>query len=216
MVSPFRKVVAAQDDIDRRPTPRQPVKGYSPVPGRKSFRRVEAGLALPYTRNRGTLVGAGDRGEVANRGQALERLALELANTLARQPELVSDRLERPRLAFEAEPQLENAPLALWERVECTAHALLAQRLLCLVEWISRLAVSEEVTELALVVGPNRLVEGDGRLRSAERLVDVLDRKTGRRGELPLRRLTPELDFEPARGAAELLLPLDDVNGNAD
>jgi hypothetical protein len=35
-----------------------------------------------------------------------------------------------------------------------------------------------------------------------ERLVDVLDRKTGRLGELVLRRLAPELDLEPAGGPA--------------
>ena len=49
-----------------------------------------------------------------------------------------------------------------------------------------------------------------------ERLVDVLDRQAGRLGELGLRRLAAELDLEPAGGAAELLLPLDDVDGHAD
>ena len=40
--------------------------------------------------------------------------------------------------------------------------------------------------------------------------------RPGRLGELLLRRLAAELDLEPARGAAELLLPLDDVDRHAD
>ena len=63
--------------------------------------------------------GATPRGlQLAQRGEPRERLALELADALARQIELVADRLERPRLALEAEAQLEDPPLALRERVE--------------------------------------------------------------------------------------------------
>jgi hypothetical protein len=45
-----------------------------------------------------------EAGELAQSGEARERLPLELPHTLARQVELVADRLERPRLALEAEP----------------------------------------------------------------------------------------------------------------
>src|SRR6185312_3378817 len=65
-------------------------------------------------------------------------------------------------------------------------------------------------------VRANRLVERDRRLRCAERFVDVLNRKAGGLRELLLRRLAAELDLEPARGPAELLLALDDVDGNTD
>ena len=105
------------------------------------------------------------------------------------QVELVPDRLERPRLALEAEAQLEDPPLALRKRVERTAHALAAQRLLGFLERIGGLAVGEEIAELALVVGADRLVERDGRVGGGERLVDVLHRQAGRLGELLLRRL---------------------------
>ena len=44
----------------------------------------------------------------------------------------------------------------------------------------------------------------------------MLHRQAGRLGELLLRRLAAELDLEPARGARQLLLALDDVDGNAD
>ncbi len=49
-----------------------------------------------------------------------------------------------------------------------------------------------------------------------QRLVDVLERQAGRLRELRFRRLAPELDLEPPGGPAELLLPLDDVDGHAD
>ena len=45
-------------------------------------------------------------------------MAFELADALARELEFVADRLERPGLALEAESQLEDAPLALWQGVE--------------------------------------------------------------------------------------------------
>jgi len=47
---------------------------------------------------------------------------------------------------------------------------------------------------------------------SAKCLVHVLDRETGRLGELFLRRLTAKLHLEAASRTGELLLPLDDVN----
>src|SRR5919202_6632702 len=88
-----------------------------------------------------------DRDEVAQSTEPGERLALELADALPRQVELVPDRLERPRLALEAEPKLEDAPLPLGERVERAPHALSAERLLGLVERVRGLAVGEEVAE---------------------------------------------------------------------
>src|SRR5207248_1947074 len=74
------------------------------------------------------------------------------------------------------------------------------------------LAVGEQVAELALVVRADRLVQRDGGLRGTEGLVDVLHRQPGRLGQLLLRRLATELDLEAARGPAELLLALDDVD----
>ena len=50
--------------------------------------------------------------EIAQRGEPSQSLTLELANPLACQIELVPDRLERPRLALEAEPQLEGQALS--------------------------------------------------------------------------------------------------------
>src|SRR5919204_1260975 len=185
--------------------------GLSAALGRVSpLRGIRPSLSRGYG-----LVRAGDRREVADGGEALERLALELAHTLAREAELVPDGLERPRIALEAEAQLEDAPFAFRKRVERLAHALLAQRLLRLVERVDRLAVREEIAELAFVVGADRLVQRDGRRRSAERLVDMLNREAGSLGELLLRGIAPQLDLQAARRAAELLLALDDMHGHA-
>ena len=63
-------------------------------------------------------LGYGDGLELAESRQPSQRLTLQLAHPLARQVELVADRLERPRLSFEAEPQLEDPPLALRQGVE--------------------------------------------------------------------------------------------------
>src|SRR3954470_4350415 len=158
----------------------------------------------------------GDGLQLAQRGEPGEGLALELADALARQVELVPDRLERPGLAFEAEAQLEDPPLTLRKRVERPPHTLAPERFLGLLERVGSLAVGEQIAELALVVRADGLVQRDRGLRGAERLVDVLERKAGRLRELFLGRLAAELDLEPARRAAELLLALDDVDGNTD
>src|SRR4029079_16347930 len=83
----------------------------------------------------------GDGLQLTQRGEPGERLALQLADALSSQIKLVPDRLERPRLALEAEAKLEDSPLALRKGVECATHALAAQRLLGLLERIGSLAV---------------------------------------------------------------------------
>src|SRR5207248_5671711 len=56
-------------------------------------------------------------------------VALELAYPLAGEAELLADRVERPGLALEAEPQLENSRLALAELGDRRADRLAAERL---------------------------------------------------------------------------------------
>src|SRR5579862_8552963 len=157
-----------------------------------------------------------DGDQVPERTEPRQRLPLELPDALARQVELVADRLERPRLPVEAEAELEDPPLALRKRVERAPDALAAERFLGLVERVGSLAVGEEIAELALVVGADGLIERHRRVRGAERLVDVLHRQPGRLRELVLRRLPSELDLEPAGRARQLLLSLDDVHRYAD
>src|SRR2546427_10428021 len=91
-------------------------------------------------------------GQLAQCGEPRQRLALELPHALARQVELVSDRLERPGLALEPEAKLQNAAFALGQGVESPTNTLASERLLGLVERIRGLPVGEQVSELALVV----------------------------------------------------------------
>jgi hypothetical protein len=128
----------------------------------------------------------------------------------------VADCLERPRLAIEAEAKLEDAALPLGEGIQSPADTLAPQGLLGLVERIGRFPVGEQVAQLALVVRADRLVQRNGRLSGAERLVDVLDREAGRLGELVLRRLPAKLDLESAGRTGQLLLALDHVHRHAD
>src|SRR3954452_11173090 len=114
--------------------------------------------------------------ELTQRGEPRQRLAFELPDALARQVELVADRLERPGLSLEAEAQLEDPTLPLREGVERLADVLAAERLLRLVERIRSLAVGEQVAELAFVVRTDRLVQRDGRRRGGQCFLDVLQR----------------------------------------
>ncbi len=55
----------------------------------------------------------GKSGELTQRRKPRERLALELADPLTSQVELVPDRLERPRLTLEPEAKLKDPAFAL-------------------------------------------------------------------------------------------------------
>src|SRR5215210_4920049 len=91
-------------------------------------------LPAPLTLRPLSLRSGSDGNHVAERGKTRKRLALQLPHPFACQIELMPDRLERPRLAFESKAQLENPPLPLRERVQRLPHALATQRLLRLVE----------------------------------------------------------------------------------
>jgi len=63
-------------------------------------------------------------GELAQRREPVERVALESADALARHVELAADLLERPGLALEAKPQLDNPPVPFGQPVERLAETL--------------------------------------------------------------------------------------------
>ena len=86
-------------------------------------------------------------------------MTFQLANALSGQTKLVAYRLERPRVTFEAEPELEDPSLPFGERVERAPYALAPERLLGLLERVCSLTVGEEVTELALIVRAHALIQ---------------------------------------------------------
>src|SRR5262249_29733206 len=117
---------------------------------------------------------SGASGDVAEllrlgeRAQLLERLVLDLTDALARDVERPADLVERAgRLAVQPEAHLEHAALALAEHLEGAGERLVAERQRSLLVGERLGLVLDEVAELRLLVVADRLLERDGRLRSA-------------------------------------------------
>src|SRR5919112_153534 len=147
--------------------------------------------------------------------QLCERIALDLAHALAADLQLAADLLQRCRLAVEAEPQLEHTALALRQVPHGLTHRPRTQCLGGLALRIDGVRVGEQVAELALAVGADRLVQRDGRLDRAEGLLDVAQLETGRLRELLARRLLAARSLETLLRPVELHAPLVDVRRDA-
>src|SRR5207237_544991 len=107
-----------------RRTSTRPTGARSPSSGRRPAR---SSTGLPSALLRDGL-------HLAQRRQAPERVELDLADALAREPEPPADLLERLRLGVvEPVAELEHAPLALRQRVERRRERLAAERDLDLV-----------------------------------------------------------------------------------
>src|SRR3954454_2842319 len=153
-------------------------------------------------------------------GEALEllqRLVLDLSDPLARDVDLPPDLVERARvLPAEAVPQLEDAALAVGEVLQRFAQRFLGEDLGGpLVGGLGAL-VSDELTELRLLLVADRLLERDRRLRGTLDRVDLLRIDAGDFGDLLGGGLTAELGDELALGAADLVELLDDVDRDPD
>ena len=132
----------------------------------------------------GPLRSSGEDELVAERKlQPRQGVALELADTLPRQPELLADRLERGRLGVEAEAELDDPALPLGQVGDRALDALPAHRLDRLLGGIDRRLVGEQVAELRVAVRAEALVQGDG-IDRVECLRDVLELEPRRLGEL--------------------------------
>ena len=81
-----------------------------------------------------------------------EPLALELADTLACEPELASDRLERLLLAVEPEAELEDSALPVRKPAQSRPNGVAAQGLTRLFGGIRRGRIREQIAELAASV----------------------------------------------------------------
>src|ERR1041385_3035862 len=84
--------------------------------------------------------------------EPVERVALELADTLARNAQLLADRLERDRIADEAVAQLDDPALPLGQLRERLLHGLALDRLRCVLCRIGCGGVAEQVAELCVAV----------------------------------------------------------------
>src|SRR5207253_3745184 len=115
-----------------------------------------------------------------------ESVALHLPDTLAAYLQLAADLLQRGRLAVEAEAQLQHSTLTLRQTSNGLAHRLGTHGLGRFGLGIDSGWVGEQVAELALAVGADRLVQRHRRLDGAERLLDVPQLEAGRLGEVLL------------------------------
>src|SRR4051794_3272917 len=166
------------------------------------------------------LTSLSDVAELLSLGEALElleRLVLDLADALARHVERAPDLIQRARvLPAEAVPQLEDAALAVGEVLQRLAQRFLGEDLGgTLVGGLGTL-VSDELTELRLLLVADRLLERDRCLRGALDRVHFLGVDAGDLGDLLGGGLTAELGDELALGAADLVELLDDVDRDPD
>src|SRR3954447_24919059 len=90
--------------------------------------------------------------------EPVERIALELPHALAREAQVLADRLERGRLAGEAVAKLDDATLPLGQSRECLLHRLALERLGRVLERIRRRRIAEEVAELGVALGTDTRV----------------------------------------------------------
>src|SRR5215203_1313270 len=177
---------------------------------------------LPVMSGRNPLGGArqlavaGDDRVAELRGELAEGLALELADTLTRDPELLADRLQRHLLAVEAEPQLQDATLPLGQVLQGLPYLVPPHRVPGLLGRVLGAGIGEQVAELTVALAADGLVERGRHLGDVERLLDVLELQARRLGELLCRRSPLELELQALPRPPELDPPLVDVSRDTD
>src|SRR5204862_8350428 len=115
---------------------------------------------------------------MAVEGEVLERLRLDLADALARDPQLPADRLERLRvgIAVQAVTEPDDSLLALRQLGDRLAERLLLQAVGDLL--LRRtLVAADELAERALVARAHRLVEARDRAGRLPHLAHLLQRQ---------------------------------------
>src|SRR6185369_1087037 len=155
--------------------------------------------------------------------QLAQRVCLDLADPLTGQPELMADLLERSRSSVvEPEPEADDPLLAAFEAVEDLGHLLAKHRVRDGLERRDRVRILDQAAELGIALVADRCLERDGIAPVAPDLLDLLGRDRGLRvlrqdvSDLRVRRLTPELDRELARGPRDAVHRLDHVDRDAD
>src|SRR3954469_6208663 len=149
--------------------------------------------------------------------ELLQRVVLDLADALARDPEGAADLLQGARLgARQAEAHLDRLALARGQRVKSLANILAAQVLESHVERGLRLLVLHEVAELGVLLLADRLLQRNRQLRHALDVLHLAHRALELRGDLLRHRLATELLHELALNVHDLVQLLDHVHRDAD
>src|SRR5258708_17968593 len=154
------------------------------MPPRPSFRSTVYRSVISDTLSRG-----GQGGHFALLREALQRLCLDLAYALARDPELSADLLERlrvfPSVATVTAP--DHVLLALRQRRHCAVDRVLAQPDHDLLLDVA-LVLRDEIAECSLTFVADGLVEARDRACRRARLAHVLDRQLRHLRALVIRR----------------------------
>jgi hypothetical protein len=154
----------------------------------------------------------GERRDLAELGEPLERLVLDPANALRGEPELPAGLAQRRRLGpAQAEAQVDHLALLVGQLFERRAHGLVAQPDLDLLVRLDLIA-GEQVAELGVALGPDGPLQARDRAHDLARLVELLEGDLGAGGDLLVGGRTPVLGGELALHAGDLALALTDVH----
>src|SRR3954452_12258813 len=154
---------------------------------------------------------------LGQRLQLLQRVVLDLADSLTRDVERAADLFQGPRaLAGQAEAHLDDLALALRQGGQGTTHVVTPQVLRSQLERRLRRVVLDEVAQLGLLLVADRLLERDRLLRHAQDVAHLARRALELARDLLGRGLAAELLHELALDVDDLVELLDHVDRDAD
>src|SRR6185295_2616893 len=144
-----------------------------------------------------------------------QRLRLDLPHALARDPELPPDLLERLRIPITVHPvaQLLDVALAFGQRLHCLPDSVLRETDVHLLRRLGTLA-GDQVAEARVAFLTERPVQARDGASNRAHLLHVLDRQLRLARDFLVCRRPLELRCELALRARDLLLALDDVDGD--
>src|SRR4029077_7938727 len=160
-------------------------------------------------------LGGSQRRDLALAGEPFECPRLDPADALAGQAQLAADHLQRLRdlVAVQPEPELDHLLLALGQLRNRGVEQVLAQSDDDLLLDVA-LVGGDDVAESGVALVAERLVEARNRPRRRARLAHVLEGELRLPRQLVVRRRTLELQRQLALSTRDLLLALDDVDGD--
>src|SRR5579859_4540189 len=130
--------------------------------------------------------------------QLAQGFGFDLPNPLASDAKLTPDFLQGPlATVFEAETELQDAPLAAGERIEHVVHLLLQHLARRDIRRRQRGLVGHEIAQVTVILGAHRNLQGDRLERSLANLAHAVRGQLELRGQLLVSWFTADVLFEP-------------------